>query len=65
MWISWEIQQDILPREGREIDGFWPSQFGVDGEILNLNVEGKPLQATDAVELDRLGQLAVGPERAF
>lgn len=65
MRISWEIEQKIFPHERREIDLLRPRQIGVNGEIVDDNLERKFFKTTDAVQFDRLSQFALDPERSL
>lgn len=63
--VNREVEQNILSHEWREVDFLRTSQFDVDGEILHFDLKRETFEATDALQLDRLSELTVGPKRAF
>lgn len=65
MRVRRQIEQDIFAQIRREIDELRPGQFEMKGESFRLDVEWKQLETADALELDRLSELATGPQCTF
>ena len=63
--IRGQVQEDVLPHKRRQIDRLRPGEFGVEGELRHANRVYEALQTRDAGQLDRLGEGAIRPERAF
>lgn len=63
--ISRETEENVLPHEWSEVDFLRAGQFDVDGEIFHFDLESETFEASDALQLDWLSELTVGPKRAF
>ena len=65
MRMSRQVQQNIFPEIGREVDCFRSGQFDVGGERWNVHLVLEILQAGDAAKPKRLNERAVRPECAI
>ena len=65
MRIWWEVQQNILSHEWRDVDGLRPVQVGVERKRRDLDFVLEFLQASDAGEFHRLRDRSVRPQRTI
>ncbi len=65
MRIRWQSQQNVFSHKRDEIDSFRPGKFGMESELRDVNRMHETFQTGNAGHLDRLGEGAVRPKRAF
>ena len=64
MRIGRQVEQNVFANEWGEIDNFRTSELGVDGKILYFDIEWERFKTADTMQLDRLGERPVRPERS-
>ena len=65
MRMGGKIQQNIFANVRREIDHFRTGQLVMDRKRRNFDVEPKRFETADALQFNRLRQVAGDPERTF